>query len=142
MNACEQWFGEILSGLDTKSPAHERADGFVVVFWSAAIGWRRGRVGGAGRWDEQLGGHSQLPGPGEEARCQKWSPPRRNTENRRFGQLVQSPAPLDVGESRRLGGDEAIAEAELLTELDAVWFLHQKSVRPRVDDEPIKAPRE
>ena len=50
---------------------------------------------------------------------------------------MQPSAALDVGEARRLGRNEPIAEAELLAERDAVRLLNQQRVGAAVDREAV-----
>ena len=50
---------------------------------------------------------------------------------------MQAAAALDVGEARRLGRDEPIAQAELLAERDRLGFLNQQRVGAAVDREAV-----
>jgi hypothetical protein len=50
---------------------------------------------------------------------------------------VQPSAALDVGEARRLGRDQAIAEADLAAQRDRRRFLDEERVRAGVDGEAV-----
>ena len=83
--------------------------------------------------DEQLGAHAQLARPREQPAAREGSDARRDAEHRCGGQRVQPSAALDVREARRLGRDQAIAEADLLAERDAFGLLNQQRVGAAVD---------
>ena len=48
----------------------------------------------------------------KKRRAREWTDARRDAEHRRRRQRVQAPASLDVGDARRLGGHEPIAETD------------------------------
>ena len=53
------------------------------------------------------------------------------------GSAMQPPAALDVGEARRLGRDEPIAEADLPAQRDRLGLLDQQRVGAAVDREAV-----
>ena len=46
---------------------------------------------------------------------------------------MEPPGPLNVSETRRLGGHELGSETELLAQRDAGWLLHEQRVRSGVN---------
>ncbi len=50
---------------------------------------------------------------------------------------MQPPGALDVGQARQLRRDEARAEPQFLTQLDAVLLLDEEGVRAAVDVEAV-----
>src|SRR5581483_2266066 len=123
VDAGQQRLGQIRLRLATEPPRHERSNRLVAIV--------------PARGDEQLHPHADLAGPREQARLDERSPLRGNAEDRRSRERVQRAAALDVGEARQLGRHQAIADPELLAQLDAVGFLNQQRVGTAVEDEAV-----
>ena len=123
VNAGQQRLREIHRGFTAEAACHERADRFV-----APVAPRR---------HEQLGAHPEFCAPRKQSRANEWSDPGRNAEHRRGRQRIQLPASLDEGEPGRQRRHQSIAEPKFPAERDAVGFLNQQGIGPRVDDETV-----
>jgi hypothetical protein len=78
-----------------------------------------------------------LPGHEKKRSADEWTDPCRDAEHRRRGQRVQAPASLDVGDTRRLRGNQLIAQPDFLAQLDRFRFLNQQRIRASVDRESV-----
>ena len=124
VDAGEQRLREVGGGLGAEAPRHERADRFVAPS-SRRAGRRAPRPCAACPASENSRVRDERPDA------------RRNAEHRRGRQRMQRAAAQDEGEPRRLGRHQAIAEAELLAELDAVRLLDEQRVGTGVDREAV-----
>ena len=128
MDAGEQRLGNVGDRFRSEPAPHESGDRFVAV---------RSRAR-----NHDLGGHPELGRRAEERGFEQRPEPRRKAENRSGRQRMQLAAAQNERGARQFGGEEAVAEADLVAECDGSRLLDEERVRPCVDDELANALRD